>query len=80
MPTIGETLAGRFRSPSANPADGTLRAKTGTLPGINSLAGYVTDASGRLLGFAVLADHVAAGILPAEAALDRVGTALAALT
>ncbi len=73
------TLAGRFRSPSANPADGTLRAKTGTLPGISSLAGYVTTSSGRLLGFAVLADHVTAGILPAEAALDRVGTALAAL-
>jgi D-alanyl-D-alanine carboxypeptidase/D-alanyl-D-alanine-endopeptidase (penicillin-binding protein 4) len=73
------TLSGRFRSPSANPADGTLRAKTGTLPGVNSLAGYVTDASGRLLGFAVLADHVTAGILPGEAALDRVGTALAAL-
>jgi D-alanyl-D-alanine carboxypeptidase/D-alanyl-D-alanine-endopeptidase (penicillin-binding protein 4) len=73
------TLAGRFRSPSANPADGTLRAKTGTLPGINSLAGYVMTSGGRLLGFAVLADHVTAGILPAEAAVDRIGTALAAL-
>lgn len=74
------TLAGRFRTPSANSADGLLRAKTGTLPGINSLAGYVTTSSGRLLGFAVLADRVTGGILQAEAALDRVGTALAQLS
>jgi D-alanyl-D-alanine carboxypeptidase/D-alanyl-D-alanine-endopeptidase (penicillin-binding protein 4) len=73
------TLAGRFRTPNVNPADGLLRAKTGTLPGINSLAGYVTTAGGRLLAFAVLADRVTAGILPAEAALDRIGTALASL-
>jgi serine-type D-Ala-D-Ala carboxypeptidase/endopeptidase (penicillin-binding protein 4) len=74
------TLADRFRTPNANPADGLLRAKTGTLPGINSLAGYVTTASGRLLAFAVLADRVTSGILPAEAALDRIGTALASLS
>jgi D-alanyl-D-alanine carboxypeptidase/D-alanyl-D-alanine-endopeptidase (penicillin-binding protein 4) len=74
------TLAGRFRTPNANPADGSLRAKTGTLPGVNALAGYVTDASGRLLGFAVIADRVTVGILPAEAALDRIGTALAQLS
>jgi D-alanyl-D-alanine carboxypeptidase/D-alanyl-D-alanine-endopeptidase (penicillin-binding protein 4) len=73
------TLAGRFRTPSANPADGALRAKTGTLSGINSLAGYVTTTSGRLLGFAVLADKVAASIVSAENALDQIGTALAQL-
>jgi serine-type D-Ala-D-Ala carboxypeptidase/endopeptidase (penicillin-binding protein 4) len=74
------TLAERFRTPAANPADGALRAKTGTLPGVNALAGYVTTAGGRLLAFAVLADRVEVGILPAEAALDRVGTALAELS
>jgi D-alanyl-D-alanine carboxypeptidase/D-alanyl-D-alanine-endopeptidase (penicillin-binding protein 4) len=74
------TLANRYRSPNANPAGGALRAKTGTLPGVNSLAGYVIDAKGRLLAFAVLADRVTAGIIPAEVALDRVGTALAGLS
>ncbi|OLE26978.1 MAG: D-alanyl-D-alanine carboxypeptidase/D-alanyl-D-alanine-endopeptidase [Actinobacteria bacterium 13_1_20CM_3_71_11] len=73
------TLANRYRTPAANPAGGVLRAKTGTLPGVNALAGYVVDSKGRLLAFAVLADRVTAGIIPAEVALDRVGAALAAL-
>lgn len=73
------TLADRFRTPNQNPADGVVRAKTGTLPGVNALAGYVTTGSSRLLGFAVLADEVTAGIIPAEVALDRIGTALASL-
>jgi serine-type D-Ala-D-Ala carboxypeptidase/endopeptidase (penicillin-binding protein 4) len=73
------TLADRYRGPSANPADGVLRAKTGTLTNINGLAGYVVDAKGRLLTFAVLADKVPTNALAAEAALDRIGTALAQL-
>jgi D-alanyl-D-alanine carboxypeptidase/D-alanyl-D-alanine-endopeptidase (penicillin-binding protein 4) len=73
------TLAGRFRSPAANPADGVVRAKTGTLTSVNTMAGYVTDAGGRLLAFALLADKVTAYLLDAEAALDRVGSALAQL-
>jgi D-alanyl-D-alanine carboxypeptidase/D-alanyl-D-alanine-endopeptidase (penicillin-binding protein 4) len=73
------TLTNRYRTPVANPAGGALRAKTGTLPGVNALAGYVVDSKGRLLAFAVLADKVTAGIIPAEVALDRVGAALAAL-
>ena len=71
------TLADRYRGPNGNPADGLLRAKTGTLTGINGLAGYVVDAKGRLLVFAVLADKVPTNALAAEAALDRIGTALA---
>ncbi|OLB79094.1 MAG: D-alanyl-D-alanine carboxypeptidase/D-alanyl-D-alanine-endopeptidase [Actinobacteria bacterium 13_2_20CM_2_71_6] len=74
------TLATRYRTPAGNAAGGALRAKTGTLPGVNALAGYVTDATGRLLAFAVLADRVTAGIIPAEVALDRIGIALAGLT
>src|SRR5205814_311991 len=68
--TIAEVLARQV----------AIRAKTGTLPGVNALAGYVTTTSGRLLAFAVLADRVTVGIIPAEAALDRVGTALAQLS
>jgi serine-type D-Ala-D-Ala carboxypeptidase/endopeptidase (penicillin-binding protein 4) len=74
------TLATRFRSPNANPADGVLRAKTGTLNGVNGLAGYVVNAKGRLLAFAVLADKVGVNAVSAEAALDRIGTALAGVS
>lgn len=38
--------------------DGVVRAKTGTLSGVVSLAGYVTTADGRLLAFAVMTDSV----------------------
>jgi D-alanyl-D-alanine carboxypeptidase/D-alanyl-D-alanine-endopeptidase (penicillin-binding protein 4) len=71
------TLAERFRTPAVNAADGEVRAKTGTLTGVNTLAGYVTDASGRLLVFAVMADRTEVGAEAAEEALDRIGTALA---
>jgi D-alanyl-D-alanine carboxypeptidase/D-alanyl-D-alanine-endopeptidase (penicillin-binding protein 4) len=71
------TLDDRFRGPAA-PAAGQVRAKTGTLTGVSSLAGLVRGAGGRLLAFAVVADRVApAGTLGAEAALDTVAAALA---
>jgi serine-type D-Ala-D-Ala carboxypeptidase/endopeptidase (penicillin-binding protein 4) len=70
------TLASRFRTPTPNPADGEVRAKTGTLTGVHALAGYVPDAKGRLLAFAVLVDRVTAPLLPAEDAVDQIGTAL----
>jgi D-alanyl-D-alanine carboxypeptidase/D-alanyl-D-alanine-endopeptidase (penicillin-binding protein 4) len=70
------TLAGRFRSPSANPADGEVRAKTGTLTGVHALVGYVPDAKGRLLAFAILVDHTSAPLFSAEDAVDRVAAAL----
>ncbi len=36
---------------------GYLRAKTGSLTGTNSLAGIVTDASGRVLTFALISNN-----------------------
>lgn len=72
------TLANRYADPSTAVAAGILRAKTGSLSGVNSLAGTVRDADGRLLVFVVMADEVPAdGGRGARLALDRVGAALA---
>lgn len=58
------TLADRFAngSPSAS-GRGMVRAKTGTLTGVSSLAGIVTDADGRLLVFALMSNGVNPGLV-----------------
>ncbi|WP_425315593.1 D-alanyl-D-alanine carboxypeptidase [Streptomyces nanshensis] len=67
------TLSTRYRDTTGTP--GLIRAKTGTLTGVNSLAGTVVDPQGRLLAFAFLASG---STVPAdaEAALDTLATAL----
>ncbi|HJT03334.1 MAG TPA: D-alanyl-D-alanine carboxypeptidase [Pseudonocardiaceae bacterium] len=49
------TLADRYHGPSAA-GRGWVRAKTGTLTGVNSLAGTVLDTDGRMLVFALLSN------------------------
>lgn len=75
------TLADRYlRGSGAAPAAGVVRAKTGTLTGVSTLAGTAHDRDGRLLLFAFVADRVPAGeegTLAAEAALDRLAARLA---
>ena len=71
------TLADRYLASSgSDAAAGAVRAKTGTLTGVSSLAGVVHDSSGRLLAFAFIADH-APSTAAADSALDRVVAALA---
>jgi serine-type D-Ala-D-Ala carboxypeptidase/endopeptidase (penicillin-binding protein 4) len=67
------TLADRF---GESAAAGLVRAKTGTLTGVSSLAGVVVAADGSGYAFAVLADDVG-NTLSARAALDDVAAALA---
>ncbi|MFB6398563.1 D-alanyl-D-alanine carboxypeptidase/D-alanyl-D-alanine-endopeptidase [Polymorphospora lycopeni] len=73
------TLSHRFRSPAAGSAAGAgvVRAKTGTLSGVNAISGVVTTAEGRLLAFAILADQVPTDSSVAQPALDRIAGALA---
>ncbi|MCX4764014.1 D-alanyl-D-alanine carboxypeptidase/D-alanyl-D-alanine-endopeptidase [Streptomyces sp. NBC_01275] len=66
------TLSARY----ADGAAGVVRAKTGTLTGVNALAGTVVDQDGRLLAFALLTADTT-DPTAAQAALDRTATALA---
>jgi D-alanyl-D-alanine carboxypeptidase/D-alanyl-D-alanine-endopeptidase (penicillin-binding protein 4) len=71
------TLEDRFKG-SAATAAGTVRAKTGTLDGVVSLAGYVEDAAGRTLVFALVANGVALNAtVSTENALDRLTAGIA---
>jgi D-alanyl-D-alanine carboxypeptidase/D-alanyl-D-alanine-endopeptidase (penicillin-binding protein 4) len=73
---VSGTLADRFDERAERPATGVVRAKTGSLSGVSSLAGTVVTDDGRLLAFAVLADQVTGGE-PAQRALDTLVTTLA---
>ncbi|WBP87524.1 D-alanyl-D-alanine carboxypeptidase/D-alanyl-D-alanine endopeptidase [Kitasatospora cathayae] len=73
------TLNKRYGSGSgAADAAGLIRAKTGSLSGVNTLAGTVVDADGRLLTFAVMSRTPST--TPADttrAAMDRIAAHLA---
>ncbi|GLZ40342.1 D-alanyl-D-alanine carboxypeptidase/D-alanyl-D-alanine-endopeptidase [Actinokineospora sp. NBRC 105648] len=68
------TLAGRYQAAPAADGKGWIRAKTGTLSNVNSLAGVVLDKDGRLLVFALMSN----GAQPdaARPALDVVAATL----
>jgi D-alanyl-D-alanine carboxypeptidase/D-alanyl-D-alanine-endopeptidase (penicillin-binding protein 4) len=70
------TLAERYRRPVSNAGAGLVRAKTGTLRGVNTLAGTVVDTDGRLLVFAFLTDR-ATDPDSTEQALDQLAAQLA---
>ena len=70
----GQSVFGGF-GPAAL---GTVQAKTGNLTRVVSLAGIVSDASGRLLAFAFMADQLPPGQLThAAGVIDKMATALA---
>lgn len=72
------SLGYRFVAPPTFPARGVVRAKTGTLTGVNGLAGTVVTRSGALLGFALLTDRVRpADTFTARQLLEEMTAALA---
>ena len=76
---LSGTLATRFDERDTHTAAGVAQAKTGTLTGVNALAGTVVTTDGRLLTFAAIANGTGpqAGTEAARAALDRFVAVLA---
>lgn len=71
------TLVGRFGTRSgAGEASGIVRAKTGTLSNVTTLAGTVVDADGRVLVFAMMTKTGA--VDAARVAVDRIVARIAA--
>lgn len=79
LPVAGGTgtLTDRYGEAAAQAGRGYVRAKTGTLSSVNSLAGVVLDADGRLLVFALLSNGSAPSSV-ARPALDAIAAGLAA--
>ena len=70
----GQSVFGNF-GPAAL---GTVRAKTGNLTRVVSLAGIVSDTDGRLLAFAFMADRLPRGqLVHAAGVIDAMATVLA---
>jgi len=70
------TLATRYQTAPAAAGKGWVRAKTGTLSGVNTLAGTVVDDEGRLLVFALMSNNGAQSNDAVRAALDAVAATL----
>jgi D-alanyl-D-alanine carboxypeptidase/D-alanyl-D-alanine-endopeptidase (penicillin-binding protein 4) len=75
------TLADRYLSGASQAGAGDVRAKTGTLTGVSTLAGLVRTSSGRLLAFSFAADKVGRSVEDTNAAeqgLDDLAASMAA--
>ena len=78
LPVAGVTgtLTERFEAADALGGRGVVRAKTGTIRGVNTLTGYVVTADGQPLAFALMTSG-GAGQTSARSWLDRASAALA---
>ncbi|PHN26200.1 D-alanyl-D-alanine carboxypeptidase/D-alanyl-D-alanine-endopeptidase [Pseudomonas sp. ICMP 460] len=69
----GGSLRYRLRG---TPAENNLHAKTGSMGGVSSLSGYITDAHGRKLVFAMLTNNYVVAGAQVKAVENRVALAL----
>ena len=72
--TNAELMRRRMRS---TPAHGNLRAKSGTMSNIRSLAGYVTAANGEPLAFVIMLNNFEGPSAEANRAIDAIAITLA---
>ncbi|MGY2400916.1 D-alanyl-D-alanine carboxypeptidase/D-alanyl-D-alanine endopeptidase [Pseudomonas sp. SDO5271_S396] len=69
----GGSLRYRLRDTAA---ENNLHAKTGSMAGVSSLSGYITDASGRRLVFSMVSNNYLSDAAPVRALENRVALAL----
>lgn len=69
----GGSLRYRLRGTAA---ENNLHAKTGSMAGVSSLSGYITDAQGRRLVFSMISNNYLSDAAPIRALENRVALAL----
>ncbi|MFQ5772193.1 MAG: D-alanyl-D-alanine carboxypeptidase/D-alanyl-D-alanine-endopeptidase, partial [bacterium] len=67
---VDGTLKNRMKN---TPAEGKLRAKTGSLRGVSALSGYTTTADGELLAFSMIMEHFVVPTSKIREIQDRIG-------
>ena len=79
LPTAGVdgTLAARMKG---TPGEKNVRAKTGTMSNVRSLAGYVTTRGGEALVFVAMVNNFEGTGAQANAALDAIAVRLASFS
>ncbi len=70
---VDGTLSWRMKDSGAA---GVLRAKTGTMRGVTTLAGYAMTVDGEILAFAMLMSHYVGSPNPRRALQDKIGDIL----
>jgi D-alanyl-D-alanine carboxypeptidase/D-alanyl-D-alanine-endopeptidase (penicillin-binding protein 4) len=70
----GGSLRYRLRGTAA---ENNLHAKTGSMAGVSSLSGYITDAEGRRLVFSIISNNYLSDAAPVRALENRLALALA---
>lgn len=71
---VDGTIGNRMKQ---TPAEGNLRAKTGSISGVSSLSGYVKTADGELLAFSIMMQNFIGSSRPYRNAQDKIGALLA---